>query len=290
MKKQLCSLLSCMMILGSISGQSTIEKSAVVDVINTLFDGMRAGDSMMVKDIFADKATLSSVILNKEGQVIKRTNGVSGFVTAIGSPHDEVWDEQIWSYDVKIDGLMANAWTEYTFYRGDQLSHCGVNSFELIKHGEGWLISAITDTRRKDECKTDPIKDINQLMDDWHHAAATADEELFFGSMTADGIYIGTDATERWMRDEMKEWSKPYFDKESAWSFTALSRSVAISDDGNIAWFDELLDTWMGDCRASGVLKHTNDGWRISHYHLSIAVPNEKVDGYLDLIGKPRNK
>ena len=56
-------------------------------------------------------------------------------------------------------------------------------------------------------------------MNAWHKAAATADEDTFFGSMTADAIYIGTDATERWLRDELKEWSKEYF----AVSYTHLT-------------------------------------------------------------------
>lgn len=289
MKKSLLYLLLICCSTTMSFAQTDEGETAVIGVIKTLFDGMRAGDSMTVQDLFADKATLSSIIKNNEGKIMKRTNDAGGFVTAIGTPHDEIWDEQIWSYDINIDGLMANAWTEYTFYRGDQLSHCGVNSFELIHLDEGWRISAITDTRRRTDCKTDPVKDINQLMVTWHKAAATADEDIFFGSMTSDGIYIGTDATERWTRDEMKEWSKPYFDKESAWSFTTKSRNVDVSEDGQIAWFDELLDTWMGDCRASGVLRLTEDGWKIAHYHLSIAVPNDQVNDYLELIGKPRN-
>ncbi len=288
MRSSICTLFIYLLISLPLLSQSPQDEADVIEVIKTLFDGMRAGDSMMVQNLFADKATLSSIVKNKEGKIMKRTNDASGFITAIGTPHDEVWDEQIWTYDVKIDGLMANAWTEYTFYRGDELSHCGVNSFELIQYDDGWKISGITDTRRRTDCKTNPVNDINQLMDQWHKAAATADEDIFFGSMTDHGVYIGTDATERWTRDEMKEWSKPYFTKDSAWSFTAKSREVEVSKDGNIAWFDELLDTWMGDCRASGVMHRTEDGWKIAHYHLSIAVPNDKVDGYLELIGKPR--
>ena len=61
-----------------------------------------------------------------------------------------------------------------------------------------------------------------------------------------------------------------------------------MADDDRLAWFDELLDTWMGTCRASGVVQLINGRWYISHYHLSIAVPNDVVDGYLELIGKTR--
>lgn len=124
---------------------------------------------------------------------------------------------------------------------------------------------------------------INTLLDNWHHAAAVADEDIFFGSMTEDARYIGTDETENWKRDELKEWSKEYFAKESAWDFKKKTRNVFVYSDGKLAWFDETLDTWMGVCRGSGVLILTKEGWKIKHYVLSIAVPNDKIDSYLEL-------
>lgn len=126
-----------------------------------------------------------------------------------------------------------------------------------------------------------PQEKINTLLDNWHHAAAVADEDTFFGSMTEDARYIGTDETENWKRDELKEWSKSYFAKESAWDFKKKTRNVYMYSD--MAWFDETLDTWMGVCRGSGVVILTKDGWKIQHYVLSIAVPNDKIDAYLEL-------
>lgn len=124
---------------------------------------------------------------------------------------------------------------------------------------------------------------INGLLDNWHHAAAVADEAAFFGSMTEDARYIGTDETENWKRDELKEWSKEYFDRESAWDFKKKTRNVYMNTDGKLAWFDETLDTWMGVCRGSGVVVLTGNGWKIQHYVLSVAVPNDKIDAYIKL-------
>lgn len=128
-----------------------------------------------------------------------------------------------------------------------------------------------------------PEQQINTLLDNWHHAAAVADEDTFFGSMTEDARYIGTDETENWKRDELKEWSKEYFAKESAWDFKKKTRNIFVYSDEKLAWFDETLDTWMGVCRGSGVLILTKEGWKIKHYVLSIAVPNDKIDSYLEL-------
>ena len=118
---------------------------------------------------------------------------------------------------------------------------------------------------------------IDSLLDSWHKAAADADFERYFSKMTDDGVFIGTDATENWQNTAFREFSKPYFDKGKAWSFTAVERNIYIGDSGKIAWFDELLDTQMELCRGSGVVKKENGQWRIAHYVLSIAVPNENV-------------
>ena len=125
---------------------------------------------------------------------------------------------------------------------------------------------------------------LNHLIDKWHKAAADADAVTFFGLMSDDCVYIGTDASERWVKKEFYQFAKPHFDKGEAWEFDPIERNVYFSENGKFAWFEELLDTWMGVCRGSGVLKKASEGWKICHYHLSIAVPNEKIDEYLELI------
>ncbi len=123
----------------------------------------------------------------------------------------------------------------------------------------------------------DAKKNINQVMESWHKAAAEANFEPYFDLMSKDGVFIGTDATENWQNDEFRKFSKPYFDAGKAWSFSTLERNIYIAETGQTAWFDELLDTQMGICRGSGVLTRGNGNWKIKHYVLSIAIPNEHV-------------
>jgi len=131
--------------------------------------------------------------------------------------------------------------------------------------------------------KQDPKNEIISVLDAWHLAASNADFEGYFGLMTNDGVFLGTDATENWQNEEFKEFSRPYFDRGKAWSFTAVERNIYVGDTRNFAWFDELLDTRMKLCRGSGVLKKVNGNWKIAHYVLSIAVPNENVDELVKL-------
>lgn len=118
---------------------------------------------------------------------------------------------------------------------------------------------------------------INTVLDGWHKSAAEANFETYFGAMTNKSIFIGTDASENWPLSEFKEFSKPYFDKGKAWSFTSVERTIYMYPDNKIAWFDELLETHMGICRGSGVLKKIENTWKVEHYVLSLTIPNENI-------------
>ncbi len=120
-------------------------------------------------------------------------------------------------------------------------------------------------------------ENIQQQLNKWHQAAAEANFEDYFGLMTENSVFIGTDASENWNFNKFKTFSKPYFDKGQAWDFTPLERNIYLAEDKQLAWFDELLETHMGICRGSGVMKKVNEQWKVQHYVLSITIPNEKV-------------
>jgi hypothetical protein len=122
----------------------------------------------------------------------------------------------------------------------------------------------------------DEEKRIAAVLDDWHAAAAAADEARYFGHFASEAVFLGTDATERWRVEEFRRYAHPYFAKGTAWSFRPISRHVAFSPDRSVAWFDEALDTPnLGPARGSGVLVRTGSGWKIAHYDLSVPIPNE---------------
>lgn len=140
-------------------------------------------------------------------------------------------------------------------------------------------------------CKTyqlppDDKEAIGKTLDDWHKAAAEANFDNYFSLMTDDAIFIGTDPTENWNKQAFKAYSKPHFDKGKAWNFTSIERNIFLSNDKETAWFDELLDTKMKICRGSGILKKENGKWKIAHYVLSIAIPNDNSNEVIKIKAK----
>jgi hypothetical protein len=126
----------------------------------------------------------------------------------------------------------------------------------------------------------DRVQQVATVLDDWHQAASVADEARYFGHFAANGIFLGTDATERWTVAAFRVWAKPHFARKSAWTFKPRDRHVDFSADGKTAWFDEMLDTpILGVCRGSGVLVLAAGTWKISQYNLSIPIPNDLAPG-----------
>lgn len=134
-------------------------------------------------------------------------------------------------------------------------------------------------------CQT-ATQQVAAVLNDWHQAAAVADEARYFGHFAPNGVFMGTDATERWTVSEFRAWAKPQFQRKSAWSFRPRDRHVEFSGDGQTAWFDEMLDTPnLGLCRGSGVLVSIGGKWKIAQYNLSVTIPNALVHGIVQQIG-----
>jgi len=118
---------------------------------------------------------------------------------------------------------------------------------------------------------------IDTILNQWHKDAKESNFEPFFNRISKDGFYIGTDASENWTKKEFISFAKPYFDKQKTWDFKTIKRTVFLSKNKKTAWFNELLDTWMGTCRGSGILEKENSEWKIKQYVLSVTIPNSEI-------------
>lgn len=117
--------------------------------IRNLFLGMKNADSELVKSAFAENAVLQTI--TKEGTV--KSDNIQDFVVSVSKFTKGDLDERIIIEAIHTDGNLASVFTPYSFYVKGKLSHCGANSFQLVKQNTEWKIQYIIDTRRKDNCK-----------------------------------------------------------------------------------------------------------------------------------------
>ena len=139
------------MIYGATTKAQTAEDS-VKTVINNMFTGMKTADALLLKSCFADSMILQTISRTKEGKLVVRNEAPSGFIDYVSKESPGNADERITFDVVKVDGPLAIAWTPYSFYYKGQFSHCGVNSFQLVRFNGEWKIQYLIDTRRKQGC------------------------------------------------------------------------------------------------------------------------------------------
>ena len=130
---------------------------------------------------------------------------------------------------------------------------------------------------------------IAQVLDDFHEAAARADEDRYFSHFAPEGVFLGTDGSELGDVAEFRAYAHPHFAKGTGWTYRATTRHIQLSPDGTVAWFDEVLaNESYGPCRGTGVLRRINGNWKIAQYNLTIPIPNDLAQTVVGLIRKPR--
>lgn len=134
-------------------GHSQTAEDSVKATINNMFAAMKNADSTALKNAFSSTAVLQTISRNKEGETIVRTEDVNEFAASISKIGKGDADERISYSAIHIDGALASVWTPYQFYYKGNFSHCGVNSFQLVRINGDWKIQYIIDTRRKTGCQ-----------------------------------------------------------------------------------------------------------------------------------------
>lgn len=123
--------------------------------------------------------------------------------------------------------------------------------------------------------KADDQGDAGAVLDAFHKAASEADWSTYFGLMSDDAIFLGTDVSERWDKPTFQS----YATASTGWTYTLKERHLNQTPDGATIWFDEVLDNAKyGTSRGTGVLIRTSTGWKISQYHLTFPIPNDLAD------------
>ncbi|MCU7614896.1 nuclear transport factor 2 family protein [Chryseobacterium sp. GMJ5] len=127
----------------------TSDNELIKAKIQQLFTGMKNADPEMIKTAFTENAILQSV--SKNGTV--KNENIAEFIASISKLSKNDADERITFESVLIDDNLASVFTPYEFYYKGNFSHCGVNSFQMVKQNGSWKIQYLIDTRRKENYK-----------------------------------------------------------------------------------------------------------------------------------------
>lgn len=139
----------------SMSPPSEDERQAIA-VVNTLFDGMRARDTLVIRSTLHPAARLLTAA-GPSAERNVREMPIDAWLRSVASADVEL-DERLHATEARVSGPLATVWTEYDFWLGERFSHCGVDAFQLARTADGWKIIQITDTRQTQGCVRAPAQ------------------------------------------------------------------------------------------------------------------------------------
>lgn len=145
-------LFSTVLVAPHIQSAQTPQEREVVAVVERFFQGMLERDAEMLRSTVAPSAVLMSVS-TRNGQSTYQASPLEQFITAVTTRQGEPANERIYAPRVEIDGSLAHVWTFYTLHVGEQFSHCGYDSFQLLRGQDGWKIVSVADSRRTENCE-----------------------------------------------------------------------------------------------------------------------------------------
>ena len=139
------------------SAQATEEAQAVVASVQKLFDAMAAHDSAAALALVIPEGRL---MVSRANAPV--SNSTLGEFAARLSTAKATYLERMWNPKVMVRGGIAVVWTEYDFHLGGKFTHCGIDSFQLVKSPEGWKISGLAYTVEPTGCAPSPLGPVSQ--------------------------------------------------------------------------------------------------------------------------------
>jgi hypothetical protein len=143
--KKLIFLLIFLFAINASFAQSEDEK-AIKSVVMQLFEGIQKHDSTLLKNTFHSSARIQTIGVNRKTglNVLTTENEIDNFIKQICHNSINISLREVpKSFEIRIDNQLATVWTPYEFYVNEQISHCGVDSFQLFKTIEGWKILSL---------------------------------------------------------------------------------------------------------------------------------------------------
>ncbi len=124
------------------------DRQSATAAVNKLFEAMRAKDAEAIRALFMPEGQLVAVDKPRTGGGLSTTRvfTAAAFAKTIAEAKAPEFREVMPRPKVEIFGDMALVYGPYTFHVGDKFSHCGTNSFHLVRTADGWKIANAAST------------------------------------------------------------------------------------------------------------------------------------------------
>jgi hypothetical protein len=139
----------------NISPNSKTADAQAVQVIDRLWEAVRTKNADAIRLLFTPEGQLVTVTKPRAGEDLSKTRVFTqaDFAKMIVAGKGE-FIERMPQPEVKIFGDAAIVFGRYTFHVDGKFSHCGTNTFNLVRTTDGWKIAGGVSTMES-QCQSD---------------------------------------------------------------------------------------------------------------------------------------
>lgn len=123
----------------------------VIASVNKLWKLMSAHDPAQIMALHTPDSQLTALVKNKEGKGRVDHLSREAFSKFFEKKTAEI-EEKMYDENIKVFGDLALVDGRYAFLVNGKVSHCGMNSFHLIRTADGWLLGNSISTIEPNGC------------------------------------------------------------------------------------------------------------------------------------------
>ena len=140
----------------SSAAQSDQDRAAILETVDRFFAALTTHDRSELIAITLPGSLNISVSNPVNGPQDINIQNYTQMINGLGADGPEFL-ERYWDPTVLIEGNIAVFWAPYDFHVDGVFSHCGIDSFQLVKREGQWLLSNLSWTRQRQDCEPSPL-------------------------------------------------------------------------------------------------------------------------------------
>jgi len=140
---------------GSAAAQSP-EEQAVRNTVNQFFQALAERDRALLTSITLPGSLNISTSVSNQGATEIRIQNYKQLLDNLGGEGPALL-ERVWNPTILIRRDIATFWAPYDFHVNGAFSHCGIDSFQLIKRQDQWFLTNLSWTVERENCEVSPL-------------------------------------------------------------------------------------------------------------------------------------
>lgn len=146
-----------LLVLGGLTtrqAEAQTEEDAILKAVGSVFEGINTKDRDLILSVMAENSVLFATGKRDDISFARPSTGAQ-FAQQV-SAGDRKFLERMFETQVRFQEGVATVWANYDFHVDGTFSHCGVDTFTLVKTAGGWKVASLVYTVETEGCAERP--------------------------------------------------------------------------------------------------------------------------------------